>query len=121
MPTAADWQNRPTAPLRGIGPGVAFKLVPTWVLISPSASGPSGSDTVRASEVDQRQAVRRLDLAAGEQDDAVGTFVRCLDHDVAELVASHEDEREIDLSVHRCDGLSRLDPADRTHRRRATA
>ena len=63
--------------------------------------GSQCSDTVRASGVDQRQAVPRLNLAAGEQNDAVRPFVRRLDHDVAELVAFHEDEREIDLSVHR--------------------
>src|SRR5215211_6542293 len=70
------------------------------------------SDTVRASEVDQRQAVRRLDLAAGEQNDAVGTLVCRLDHDVTELVASHEDEREVDLSVHRRYRCGRLGPGD---------
>ncbi len=38
---AADWQNMPTTPARGIGAGLALSPTSESVLIRPSASGPT--------------------------------------------------------------------------------
>ena len=97
-PVAADWQNSPTPPVRGIGPGVAFISSPSRVLIRPRASGPSARTPYARGQLDQEPVLLRAEVGAGEHDQAVRALVRRVDDDRAEVGDPDRDHREVEVA-----------------------